>query len=107
MHYIEARPDVYVRYGIHTTYEIWQDLNYESRTNQIAINGLCLWFGEQVFPSCKGQDLKYVNHSLYSYGRFNVTLHVNATTRVSAIVERRGRLHEIVRYLEKPVNNEY
>ncbi len=107
VHYVEERPDVYVRYGIHTTYEKWKNLNYESRTNQIAMSGLCLWFGEQVFPSCKRQDLEYMNYVMWVYAGANIMPNVNATTKASAIAERRGRLHEIVRYLEKPVSNEY
>jgi hypothetical protein len=99
VHYVEHRKDVYVRYGVHTNYEIAPGKNFPQTTNHAVNSGLCMWFGESVFPSCKGFDLSYINFVLWTYAGSDISQNVTAIAREDSIKARQSRLGEIVSYL--------
>jgi hypothetical protein len=98
VHYVEERSDVYVRYGIHTAAE-GNGKGIVGATPEIVSSGLCLWFGEEVFPSCRGMDLTYINRVLWSYANSPITPKVSDETRIASITQRRQRLSDALEHV--------
>jgi hypothetical protein len=100
VHSIEYRPDVYVRFGMHVPYEAkrWGGHTYHSGSEVVISGGLCLWFGESVFPFCKHKNDPFLHKVFWTYS-FNITQHVSAQTKNQSIAIRQARLAAIVEYL--------
>jgi hypothetical protein len=100
VHAVERRSDVYVRYAIHTPYEAmrWSGKSYQNGTDVVVQGGLCLWFGERVFPNCKYGNDPFLHKVFWTYTQ-NITQHVTAQTKNHSIATRQARLANIVDYL--------
>lgn len=96
VHVLEERKDLYFRYNVHVTYEGLGSYGYRG-TVSLAINeGLCLWFGPSVFPSCDSITDKLVRRYMYEYAGYTMNPLCSRTDLEQDLQARKERMRALI-----------
>lgn len=88
----------YLRYAVHLSYERPRKSTYYAAVRQSVTEGLCFWFGEQVFPAayCKDVSFVYLSRVMFRYTYFDLASSSNEKDKSNALFEARTRLNAVI-----------